>query len=247
MKKLPSNRAAVAAHTSSAVKATGDERARAAASSPAQPQERSSGTADKVDTGHAARAAAVVRGEVAAGARIDTGVAAEPVAHLRSREEVRQLVDGLVARSFPELRGLELSIEARDLGADTFRSTVNYGSLLFGPRRYVIQVNPEIFDKQMPRTAAEAILAHELCHTVDYTDRSALGMIGLGISYASPRATAAYERSIDRAAIARGYGEGLRAFRRWQTEHLPPDVLAKKQRIYLTEPEIAAVERELQE
>ena len=61
------------------------------------------------------------------------------------------------------------------------------------------------------------------------------------------RYTVKFERGADLEAIRRGYGDGLKAYRTWVYNHIPPDRLQQKLRTYFSPEEIAAIQMKLQD
>lgn len=161
-------------------------------------------------------------------------------------ERVLKLVDEIRAAAYPELRNAQIEIETFQNRADYFRSSFSISRFLRpGKMRYRILVNPRVFALQAPAAGVRAILAHELGHTLYFTQRNRLELLGL-VRLAGKGFTARFERWADLQAIARGYGEGLQAYRRWLYQHVPADRLAEKQRDYFSPEEIDAILAALQ-
>src|SRR5436305_9151908 len=111
--------------------------------------------------------------------------------------------------------------------------------------RYFADVNPAVFQEQAPSDGVCAILAHELVHIVSLSHGNRIRRFGLA-RLLSKRQTAKFERRADLEAIHRGYGDGLRSYRKWVYVHVSPDKLPQKRRTYFSPEEIGAIQRLLQ-
>ena len=89
-------------------------------------------------------------------------------------------------------------------------------------------------------------MAHELAHVVSLSRGNRIRRLGL-IRLISERYTVKFERGADLEAIHRGYGDGLKAYRTWVYNHIPPDKLQQKLRTYFSPEEITAIQMKLQE
>src|SRR5262249_53007760 len=67
--------------------------------------------------------------------------------------------------------------------------------------------------------------------------RNRIQLIGLA-RLATKGFTARFERWADLQAIARGYGEGLKEYRKWLYRSIPPESLEEKKRDYFSPEEI---------
>jgi hypothetical protein len=106
--------------------------------------------------------------------------------------------------------------------------------------RYLVSVNPRAFELQPPEAGLRAIVAHELAHVAYLKKRSRVRLLGLA-RLTSKRFTAKFERQADLTAISRGYGEGLKEYRRWLYKNVPNSKLAEKRRNYFSPDEIDAI------
>lgn len=87
-------------------------------------------------------------------------------------------------------------------------------SLLFSKREdriYIIRINNIEKDSvinvtDVPFNAKIGLFAHEFSHFTDYAKKSMFGVMGRGISYASKKSKAAFEKEIDLKTIQRGLG-----------------------------------------
>ena len=114
------------------------------------------------------------------------------------------------------------------------------------PMQYFVDVNPALFQEQAPSDGVCAILAHELVHIVSLSRGNRIRRFGL-IRLLSNRQTAKFERRTDLEAIHRGYGDGLRSYRKWVYVHISPNKLPEKRRNYFSPEEIGAIQILLQE
>lgn len=163
--------------------------------------------------------------------------------------QVRQIID----RSYPELQGLtfeHLTLQSPDV---FFTSNVNlstlWPTLWSGKPRdvvYRINYNPDFVSAGCPPEAVEAILAHELAHTLDYVEGGVPALLGVLNAIRLPQSNARYERRTDLRAIFRGYGKGLMAYRQWIYARLTPAELRLKRLTYYTPAEIALLMKALE-
>ena len=155
---------------------------------------------------------------------------------------VRKLVTKVLKRSYPELKGAQIEVSEFKGGESVFfRSNFAIWRALRGKRCYRVQVNPRVYAKRPPLPALEAILAHELAHTLEYHSRTRAQLMKLVGIFLSSRRSIAFERRTDLVTIERGYAAGLASYRRWIYPLLSPKDLAKKRATYLSPAEIAWV------
>jgi hypothetical protein len=163
-------------------------------------------------------------------------LAAEP-----ALERARRIVDEVRAASYPELAGVDVELRAFSSKGDFFQCRPDLRRFLLGGRmRYIVFVNPRVFDLDAPETGVRAIVAHELGHAVYYRRRNRLELLGL-VRLGSSGYRGRFERWADLQAISRGYGEGLKAYRAWLYRTIPSSKLAEKRRDYYTPEEIDAI------
>jgi hypothetical protein len=103
-----------------------------------------------------------------------------------------------------------------------------------------VYVNPRLFELQAPEAGVRAIIAHELAHVLYFKNRNRVQLLGL-VRLISKRYTAKFERRSDLKAISLGYGEGLKAYRRWLYGNVPASKLGEKRRNYFSPEEIDAI------
>ena len=149
--------------------------------------------------------------------------------------------------SFPELAHIDLRVRTFRSQSDYLRTRFSLSRfLLFMPMQYFVDVNPALFQEQAPSDGVCAILAHELVHIVSLSRSNRIRRFGL-VRLLLKRQTAKFERRTDLEAIHRGYGNGLRSYRKWVYAHISPNKLPEKRRNYFSPEEIGAIQILLQE
>lgn len=157
-------------------------------------------------------------------------------------DRVRTLIEEVRATSFPELAGAEIQIREFSSSSDYFRSRFDFRRFLIGRRmRYIVFVNPRVFEADAPAAGIRAIVAHELAHVLYYRSRHRLRLLGL-VRLAGSGYRVRFERWADMQALSRGYGEGLAAYRDWLYRHVPASKLEAKRRDYFSPEEIHAID-----
>ena len=156
-------------------------------------------------------------------------------------EKTRALVKEITQTSYPELADAEIRIVLFNNRSDYFRTRFAIPQYMTGQRmRYILSVNPEVFSRNCPDAAIRAIIAHEIGHVLFFSQRNRLRLLGL-VRLESKNYTAEFERWTDLQAISRGYGEGLKEYRRWLYQNVPQKSLAEKRRDYFSPEEIDAI------
>lgn len=152
-----------------------------------------------------------------------------------------QLVSEVIARSFPNLIGIDIRVKRFQSDTDYFRTSLSAVRFFAGVKmRYYVLVNPEWRARGAPVEGVQAILAHELAHVEDLTRGKRIRLFRLA-SLVSKTRTARFERRADLEAVARDYGCGLKAYRVWLYNHVPAEKLAEKRRDYFSPEEIEAI------
>ena len=173
-----------------------------------------------------------------------------PLRNSDSKSEERDVAIGVASAMILDVRGTSFSELAHiDLRVRTFRSQSDYlrtrfsfsRFLLLMPMQYFVDVNPALFQEQAPSDGVCAILAHELVHIVSLSRGNRIRRFGL-VRLLSKRQTAKFERRTDLEAIHRGYGDGLRSYRKWVYAHISADKLPEKRRNYFSPEEIGAIQ-----
>jgi hypothetical protein len=157
-------------------------------------------------------------------------------------ERTRLLVEEIVKHSYPELTNADIQVQTFNSASDYFRTGFSFGRFLTARKmRYFIRVNPRIFELNAPAEGVRAIVAHELGHAFDFYRRKRIRLLGL-VRLSSKSYSAGFERRTDLQAIARGYAEGLKAYRQWLYQNVPAEKVAEKRRNYFSPEEIEAIE-----
>ena len=159
----------------------------------------------------------------------------QPVARTRA------LAQEVQTAAYPELSGVGIEVKTFHSDGDYFQSRFAVGRFFTGRKmRYIIYVNPAVYEKICPEAALRAIIAHELAHVLYYRRRNRLQLLGLA-RLAGKDFTAKFERGADLEALARGYGAGLKKYRLWLYQNIPPRKLNEKRRNYFSPEEIDAL------
>jgi hypothetical protein len=142
------------------------------------------------------------------------------------------------AASFPELSATEIQVRLLESQSDFFRTRLRFPDFFLRAKiRFVVEVNPKVFELEAPQEGLQAIMAHELGHVAYLKKRKRLQLLAM-VRLVSERFAASFERRTDLEAIARGYGEGLRAYRQWLYAHVSGKKLKEKQQNYFSPAEI---------
>jgi hypothetical protein len=151
-------------------------------------------------------------------------------------ERLRARIVDVRNASFPELSTLPLEVEPFTSDRVFFMSNVDVVAALDGALVLRLLVNVAVLQNGPSEAAIDAILAHELAHSLDYAERFSgagrAGLLGLLPMLVWPPAEEDVERRTDLVAVARGYGLGLIAYRRWLYATLPAEAVLEKRRVY---------------
>jgi hypothetical protein len=152
------------------------------------------------------------------------------------------MVEQVRSASYPELQAADIRLRTFHDDADYFRTGFSITRFLFVRKmRYFILVNPRAFELGAPEEGLRAIIAHELGHIHRFKKRNRIRLFGL-IRLVSEGFTAEFERRTDMEAIVRGYGDGLKEYRRWLYRNVPAKKLEEKRRNYFSPEEIDAIQ-----
>ena len=156
---------------------------------------------------------------------------------LTSVDQVMPLINKIKKESFPKLLNTKISLGSVKSDSVFLESRPVLYSLLWPFKvKYKITVNPKLYKMELPLFALEGILAHELAHTADYVTKGRLGVILTGHIFISKSAHIDFERKTDVDAIMRGYGEGIKAYRKIIYKYLTDEQInVKKQRYFSIE------------
>lgn len=125
--------------------------------------------------------------------------------------EKYKLVSLIALSHYPELKGVPIefveqaiktTLAARPVPASVFQRQ--------GRRHYKVFINNsdncQIHIDEISFNGQIGIIGHELAHILDYEQSTGPGIMGAGLSYATARTKAVFEKSIDRLTISRGLG-----------------------------------------
>ncbi len=153
-------------------------------------------------------------------------------------QKTREIVREVIEKSYPELKNKQIEIKAFKSESDYFQARFSFFKYLtFQKMRYVIFVNPKVFERSQPSTGIQSIIAHELAHILYYAERNRFELLGL-VKLSSKAWVRKFERRADLESIARGYGGGLIEYRKWLYQNVPPKKLEEKKRNYFSPEEI---------
>ncbi len=120
----------------------------------------------------------------------------------------------LIALSyFPELKNMVIDFKYQDIGT-TMACRPDVISVVRGRsgRFYNIFIDNNATDtgnillKDVPFNAQVGVIAHELCHILDYEKMSSGDLIKMGVEYSQKKNRADIEKRVDRLTIKRGLG-----------------------------------------
>lgn len=164
---------------------------------------------------------------------------------IRTPQELRWRLHSVQQQSFPELEGRSLELGSFEEADSFFQSQFEFWSLFGSRPRYRIEVNPRLLELGCPPEAIDAVLAHELGHTLDYDQEGLPGLFKvLSRLLIDPRG---YEHRTDLQAIFRGYGSGLALYREWIYAQLTPEQVERKRYMYYQPAEIRLLMSRLSE
>ena len=161
--------------------------------------------------------------------------------------ETKKIVAEVVKDSYPELQDAQISVKIFHSRSDYFRSRFSFSRFLtFRRLHFLLQINPQIFEKNAPESGIRAIIAHELAHAAYYRRHNRFELLGL-VNLQSKSFTAKFERGADLQAIKRGYGAGLKDYREWLYRNIPAQKIAAKKRDYFSPEEIDLIVEAIKE
>lgn len=124
-----------------------------------------------------------------------------------------ELAIAIALSYYPELAETKIKFKYQKINT-TLNARPTITSLLFSKREdriYILRLNNSSKDSvinvsHVPFNAKIGLFAHEFSHFADYSKKSMFGVIGRGISYASKKSKASFEKEIDLKTIQRGLG-----------------------------------------
>lgn len=154
--------------------------------------------------------------------------------------DISTIVESVRMESFPQLRGLPITLHTMTSDYIYLESRFTLPSFFTANLRYMILYNREATARHIPADALRAIAAHELAHVDYFQSQSRMGLVSL-VRLLSVHDNAQFERTADLETIGLGYGPGLRTFRVWLYQNIPASRLDEKKRDYFSPPEIDAI------
>ena len=141
---------------------------------------------------------------------------------------------------YPDLEGASIEVVHLD-DVRYFQANLDLSTVSDPPmeRKYLVQVDPTVFDDPPSNDVFRAVIAHELGHVQDYVGKNTDELVSFALWYLGGD-VADYEHATDEKALTRGCAAGLTAYREWLYEHVDADLLVMKQTNYYTPEEIAA-------
>ena len=162
-------------------------------------------------------------------------------------EKTQKLIAEIVDKSYPELKNATIEVKTFESDSDYFRSKFSMSRYLtLQKMNYIIFVNPQVFQKNAPENGIRSIIAHELAHALYFKDHNRFELMGL-VGLSRKTYTAKFERRADLEAISRGFGTGLKEYRAWLYQNIPPKKLKEKKRNYFSPTEIDLILEILQQ
>lgn len=151
---------------------------------------------------------------------------------------------------YPELTDTKIKFKYQKIST-TLNARPTLTSLLFSKREdriYILRINSSTKDSvvkvsDVPFNAKIGLFAHEFSHFADYSKKSMFGVMGRGISYASKKSKASFEKEIDLKTIQRGLGWQLYDWSNFVLNDSNADVKYKefKKETYMTPESILEV------
>lgn len=153
----------------------------------------------------------------------------------------------VIAEIFPELEDKKIEVKNSSIKT-TMNVRPTFFSLFFNKkesRKYVLRINTSerkgnIFYKDVPTDAKIGLLAHEMMHIVDFSERNFWGVLKRGVQYLSLKGKIKYESEIDQMVIDGGLGDYLHSWSDYVLNHSFATEKYKlfKRTVYLTPCEI---------
>lgn len=161
-----------------------------------------------------------------------------------------ELATLIALSSYPELKDTEIEFITK--GIKTTMAARPKMNLIFkkrSARTYRIFINNDreklegVLLSEIPFDAQVGVIAHELAHILDYSQKSTFTIIGNGIAYLSKSYRSNFEKETDYLTIERGFGWQVHHF--CQYLHSSPDVPKSykkyKKSVYFTPEEIMGI------
>ncbi len=173
---------------------------------------------------------------------INTNKSEKSLDFVKNIDEIKKIVNEIISESYPELKKANFDFKTLNDDSFYFQSNFKPVSILKKHFDYTVMVNPDVFEKDCPKEAVKAILAHELSHTLDYESKGNIGVLKIGLKMLSPKKRDEYEHRTDLTAISRGYGNGLIEYRNWVYKNIRQESVIQKKKTYYQPEEIKAIQ-----
>lgn len=120
----------------------------------------------------------------------------------------------VICQLFPELKNDKITLVFRSISM-TMQARPNIWTVLGGERSYFVFINTKrsrngLLLEDIPFNAQVGIIAHELCHIVDYHFKTNWELIKTGLWYLKKRNQEDYEKAVDYLVIKKGLGHQLK-------------------------------------
>ncbi len=130
---------------------------------------------------------------------------------VRGVPEKYKVLFSIVCTRFPELANENIRFRLKNINT----TMTARPSLMFWKRKYYITINNDdqfrgIHFDRIPFNAQVGLIAHEMCHILDYRHKSWWRLIQTGLGLLIDRHKIAYEKSIDLLTIKKGFGYQLK-------------------------------------
>jgi len=145
----------------------------------------------------------------------------------------------VICRAFTELKETRIRLVFRAIPM-TMQARPNIWQLLVGKREYLIFINNKkskngIVLEDIPFNGQVGVISHEMCHVLDYHNKSIWQIIKTGIMYLFPKKKEGYEKSTDYLAVKKGFGLQLHTWSNYVLDDssIAPKYRKVKERFYL--------------
>ena len=145
----------------------------------------------------------------------------------------------VICNAFSELKETRIRLVFRAIPM-TMQARPNIWQLLIGRREYLIFINNKkakngIVLEDIPFNGQVGVISHEMCHILDYHNKSIWQIIKTGIMYLNPNKKEGYEKSTDYLAVKKGFGLQLHEWSNYVLDDssIAPEYKKVKERFYL--------------
>lgn len=159
-----------------------------------------------------------------------------------SQSDLQDILEQVQAAFYPQLAGVDVRLQVMQSASDYFASFTDVTTVSLPPlqRTYYVRFNPRLFSEPASYAAVAAIIAHELGHVVDYTQKDTDALVQFALWYGTASDVSAYEHTTDERSLSLGCGTGLKAYREWLYAHVSTATMVQKEHDYYTPAQIDA-------